>query len=62
MKHQALATIRGYKLHKFIIEQGAPVRYSEQEDDGDFQDDVDPELAHWKQQDQLLLSWLLSST
>lgn len=59
-KQQALATIRGYKLQKFLLGSHAiPEKFASAADEarGQFRE----EFLTWEQQDQLLLSWLLAS-
>ena len=57
--HQVLAAIKGHKLLHFIKSSVKPLQYLS---DADKQSGIlNPEYLDYEQQDQLLLSWLLSS-
>ena len=59
-QRQALAAIRGYNLQHFVFESTSkPTKflYERSKEVGN----VNPEFLLWKQQDQLLTSWLFSS-
>ena len=57
--HQVLAAIKGHKLLHFIKSSVKPLQYLS---DADKQNGImNPEYLDYEQQDQLLLSWLLSS-
>ncbi|KAF7805093.1 Retrovirus-related Pol polyprotein from transposon TNT 1-94 [Senna tora] len=59
-KQQALATIKGYKLQQYILGAKAiPKQFSSPEDEA--QGKINDDFLTWEQQDQLLLSWILSS-
>lgn len=58
-KQQVLAAIRGHNLLQFLESTSKPVRPLDplNEESGN----INAELIHWEQQDQLLVSWLWSS-
>lgn len=59
-RQQALATIRGHKLHKFLLGSSVvPPKFSSPADAT--ADNISEAFLAWEQQDQLLLSWLLAS-
>ncbi|WOL05075.1 hypothetical protein Cni_G13798 [Canna indica] len=59
-KQQTLATIRGFKLQRYIAgSHGIPAKFDSSEDEA--QCNYNEEYLNWEQQDQLLMSWLLSS-
>ena len=59
-RKQVLAAIRGHKLQNFVFgTKPSPLRFLTLRDEE--MDNVNPEFLDWEQQDQLLLSWLLSS-
>ena len=59
-RKQVLASIRGYKLQDFVFgSKPPPKKFLRPEDEENTI--VNPEYADWEQQDQLLVSWLLSS-
>lgn len=60
-KQQAVFSIRGHKLLKHIQESGGkPTLYLNEEDQDNGK--VNEEYTNWEQEDQLLASWLQSST
>ncbi|KAJ1422579.1 gag-polypeptide of LTR copia-type [Sesbania bispinosa] len=59
-KHEAISTIKGYKLQKFITKDGGmPKKFLTNEDEE--LENLNTEFVNWEQQDQLLISWLLAS-
>lgn len=58
-KQQVMAVIRGHNLLQYLNSSGKPIRFLSQEDE--IAGIVNSELSEWEQQDQLLVSWLLSS-
>lgn len=61
-KQQALGTIKGFRLQKFISEAqkgGMPKKFSNDEDEELRK--ISFEYENWEQQDQLILTWLLAS-
>ena len=59
-RKQVLATIRGHKLHNFVFRTKPPSLKFLTLRDGEVEN-VNIEFLDWEQQDQLLLSWLISS-
>ena len=58
-QQEAIATIKGHKLQNHLHKDKIPLMYSSDEDAAECR--VNPEFLNWKQQDNLLLSWLLAS-
>lgn len=58
-KQQVMAAIRGHNLLHFLEESSRPPRHLSR--NGEVSGDVNIEYLEWEQQDQLLVSWLLSS-
>ena len=58
-KQEALATIKGYKLQKFLIKEQIPKKFLSEEDE--LIGNISSAFLDWEQQDSLLLSWLLAS-
>uniref|UniRef100_A0A803R4K4 Retrotransposon Copia-like N-terminal domain-containing protein n=1 Tax=Cannabis sativa TaxID=3483 RepID=A0A803R4K4_CANSA len=58
-KQQVLAAIRGNRLQKFIQDRAPPPRFLSDADQAS--NTFNPEFLDWEVQDQLLVSWLLSS-
>lgn len=58
-KQQVMAAIRGHNLLHFLEESSRPPRHLSR--NGEVSGDVNTEYLEWEQQDQLLVSWLLSS-
>jgi len=59
LRQQVLATIRGLKLLKFLNGQSLPPKYKTPEDA--HANTINQNFLNYKQQDQLLVSWLLAS-
>ena len=58
-KQQAMAAIMGHKLKKFQKKGSAPRKYATEQDE--VADLATEEYPAWKQQHQLLMTWLLAS-
>uniref|UniRef100_A0A803Q5I3 GAG-pre-integrase domain-containing protein n=1 Tax=Cannabis sativa TaxID=3483 RepID=A0A803Q5I3_CANSA len=58
-RHQVLASIKGSRLQKYLDSDKAPPKYLSATDERNHT--VNPEFEDWEQQDNLLVSWLLSS-
>uniref|UniRef100_A0A803Q0C6 Retrovirus-related Pol polyprotein from transposon TNT 1-94 n=1 Tax=Cannabis sativa TaxID=3483 RepID=A0A803Q0C6_CANSA len=58
-KHQVLASIKGSRLQKFLDDTRAPEKFLTEADQRS--NIVNSEFEDWEQQDNLLVSWLLSS-
>ncbi|KAF7835472.1 Retrovirus-related Pol polyprotein from transposon TNT 1-94 [Senna tora] len=59
-KQQAMATIKGYKLQRYFLGAHAiPKKFNSTEDEASGK--INEDFLSWEQQDQLLLSWILSS-
>uniref|UniRef100_A0A803Q5R4 Retrotransposon Copia-like N-terminal domain-containing protein n=1 Tax=Cannabis sativa TaxID=3483 RepID=A0A803Q5R4_CANSA len=58
-KHQVLASIKGNRLQNFFDPNRAPPQFLTAADQR--VNNVNPEYEDWEQQDNLLVSWLLSS-
>ena len=57
---QVLSAVRGHKLQRFLFgSPESPKKFLCKEDEE--LDNVNPEFLDWEQQDQLLISWLLST-
>ena len=57
--HQVLAAIKDHRLMHFVKNSTKPVEFLSASDKA--LGKINPEFVDWEQQDQLLLSWLLSS-
>ncbi|CAA0841034.1 cysteine-rich RLK (RECEPTOR-like protein kinase) 8, partial [Striga hermonthica] len=58
-KHQVLATTRGYGLEGFILGTSIPPEKFTTDENGN--QSINPLYISWQKQDQLLVSWVLSS-
>lgn len=58
-KQQVLAAVRGHNLTQFLESSNQPVKFVSDQDES--AKAVTQEFLEWEQQDQLLVSWLLSS-
>ena len=58
-KQEAMATIKGHKLQKFLIKAQMPKKFLSEEDE--LTGNISSAFLDWEQQDSLLLSWLLAS-
>lgn len=58
-KQQDLACIHGHKLLNFLESSGKPEKYLSSHDED--ARNINSDFLAWDQQDQLLVSWLLSS-
>uniref|UniRef100_A0A803P8L7 Uncharacterized protein n=1 Tax=Cannabis sativa TaxID=3483 RepID=A0A803P8L7_CANSA len=59
LKHQILIVVRGHRLQRFFKPNSAPPEYDTLEDRATNR--VSQDYIDWEAQDQLLLSWMLSS-
>lgn len=59
-RKQVLSAIRGHKLQHFVFGTRSPPKKFVEPDDERI-GKINPEFANWEQEDQLLVSWLLSS-
>lgn len=58
-KQQVMATIRGHSLLHFLEPSSTPSRFLSAQDE--IQRNISTNCLEWEQQDQFLVSWLLSS-